>query len=544
MFLLNKGNHSVAFTYTSSVKLVFLIFLLTTLRVNGQTVYHHISNHSVYFFLDEMALEGFIDINSPVIPFSREYIAARLSEMNAGRDLLNIRQQKELDFFLKDFNKELKPDKYLPKRFDIFYYKDSLFTLSANLIAGIQYWTNTNGNIYHRWNGGEVFAYIGEHWGFYASLRDNHESVPVSDFQYLTNRMGGNYKGKNDYSEMRGGITYTWKWGTLGLIKDHNAWGSYYANPIIQSGRTPSFVKLQLNLRPVHWFEFNYFHGWLVSEEVDSTRSYWTNNSYGSNYREVYHPKFMAANLFTFIPLKKLHISAGNSIIYSDLGVHPAYLIPVFFYKSVDHTLNADINNQNSQMFLDISSRNIRHIHLYGTFFIDELAVSRLNNKEKHSNFWAWKLGTKITTPIENLFLTLEYTRSNPLAFRHNVPTLTYESNKYNIGYYLTDNALDYYLSVSYKPLPRLLAELSMWWVRKGPDYTEQGISRLGLPFMESVAWEEKAIHGYISYQLINDLYIFTLYRWSNVTGDIDKYTPSIWHGKTGTWSAGMNLGF
>jgi hypothetical protein len=544
MFLHNKGNYSGVFTYTSPIKLVFLILLLASPRVCSQTVYHHISNRSVYLFLDEMALEGFIDINSPVLPFSREYIAVRLSEIDTVRDLLNVRQQKELDFFLKDFHKELKPDKYLPKRFDIFYYKDSLFTLSANLIAGMQYWTNTNGNVYHRWNGGEVFAYVGEHWGFYASLRDNHESMPVSDSPYLTNRTGGNYKGKNDYSEMRGGITYTWEWGTLGLIKDHNSWGSYYANPIIQSGRTPSFVKLHLNLRPIHWFEFNYFHGWLISEEVDSTRSYWTNNSYGSNYREVYHPKFMAANLFTFIPLKKLHISAGNSIIYTDLGLHPAYLIPVFFYKSVDHTLNAGINNQNSQMFLDISSRNIRHLHLYGTFFIDELALSRLNNKEKHSNFWAWKLGTKINTPIENLSLTMEYTRSNPLAFRHNVPTLTYESNKYNIGYYLTDNALDYYLSVSYKPLPRLIAELSMWWVRKGPDYTEQGTSRLGLRFMESVDWEEKAIHGYISYQLINDWYIFALYRWSNVTGDVDRYTPSIWHGKTGTWSAGMNFGF
>jgi hypothetical protein len=356
--------------------------------------------------------------------------------------------------------------------------------------------------------------------------------------------MGGNYKGDNDYSEMRGGITYTWKWGTLGLIKDHQTWGSYYENPLIQSGRTPSYAKIQLNLRPVRWFEFNYFHGWLVSEEVDSTRSYWIRNSYGTDYRKVYHPKYIAANFFTFIPVRHLYISAGNSIVYTDLGVHPAYLIPVFFYKSVDHTLNAGINNQNSQMFLDISSRNIRHVHLYGTFFIDELAISRMTDREKHSNFWAWKLGTRINYPVENLSFTFEYTHSNPLTFRHNIPTLTYESNRYNLGYYLTDNAVNYYISATYKPIPRLLAELSGWWSRKGPDYTELGGSRLGLPFMEYVAWEEKTLYGSLSYQVMNDLYMFASYRYSNISGETEKYTPAIWRGKTNTLSAGINFGF
>jgi len=544
MLPLNTGILPGMLRYFPVSLLAFLLLLLPFNSVHCQTVYYHISNRSLYLFLDEMAIDGFIDINSSVLPFSREYIARSLGELDTVRNRLNGRQQKELDFFLKDFNKELKQDKNFNKRFDVFYYKDSLFTLSANVIAGMQYWTNNNGNVYHRWNGGEAFAYVGKHWGFYASLRDNHESVPVSDSPFITDRMGANYKGKNDYSEMRGGVTYTWNWGTIGLIKDHNIWGSNYHGSIIQSGRSPSFVKIQLTIKPVRWFEFNYLHGWLVSEEVDSTRSYWTKNSYGSTFRKVFYPKYIAANFFTFIPLKQLHISAGNSIVYSDLGIHPAYLIPVFFYKSVDHTLNAGINNQNSQMFLDISSRNIRHMHLYGTLFIDELAISRMTSKDQHSNFWAWKLGTRVNLPVENLFVTLEYTRSNPLTFRHNTPTLTYESNKYNIGYYLTDNALEYYASLTFKPLSRLLAELSFLWAEKGPDYTELGGSRLGLPFMAHVAWEEKTVFFNLSYQLLNDLYVFSSYRYSNITGDVDKYTSPVWQGRTNTWSAGMNFGF
>jgi len=544
MSSLKQDIQSRIIKFFSTGLIAVLICLFYSSAVHSQTVYHHISNRSVYYFLDEMAIIGLIDINSQVLPFSREYIAKRFSELDTCRTRLNSRQQKELDFFLRDFNMELQPDKNFTKRFDVFYYKDSLFTLSANVIAGLQYWTNTNGSVYHRWNGGEVFSYCGPHWGFYASLRDNHESVPISDSPFMTDRMGANYKGKNDYSEMRGGITYTWNWGNVGLVKDHFTWGSNYHGPVILSGRTPSFVRFQLTLKPVHWFEFNYIHGWLVSEEVDSTRSYWTNNSYGPTYQKVFHPKYLAANFFTIVPIKKLHISAGNSIVYSDLGNNPAYLIPVFFYKSVDHTLNAGINNQNSQMFLDISSKNIRNVHLFGTVFIDELAISRMTDKNKHSNFWAWKLGTRINPPVENLSLIMEYTRSNPLTFRHITPTLTYESNRYNLGHYLTDNAVEYYIACTYKPLPRLLAEVSFTWAKKGPDYSLLGGTRLGLPFMESTAWEEKQVSCNLRYQLINDFYIFASYQYTSTAGDVDLFMPDIWWGKTNTLTAGMNFGF
>jgi len=541
-------NGSIIYNYQIAYylkKLILIPLLLFTQLILSQTVYHHISNHAVYDFLDEMAGEGYIEINSAVLPFSRAFIAHRLLEIDAVRVQLNSRQVKELDFYLKDFNKELRNSRDYEKRFDLLHYKDSLFTISANLILGYQYWTNQNGEVYHRWNGGEIQSYVGEHWGFYASLRDNHESKPISDSPYLNQRMGGNYKAAYDYSEMRGGITYSWKWGNIGLVKDHHIWGNNYNGSNIQSGRTPSFAKIQLNLNPVKWFEFNYFHGWLVSEEIDSARSYWINTNLGSTYRNVYHPKYIAANMFTFQPVRKLYVSAGNSIIYADIGVHPAYLIPVFFYKSVDHTINSRINNQNSQMFLDISSRNFHKLHLYGSMFVDELALSRMTKEDEHSNFWSWKLGGRTSNMIiDNLSLGFEFTRSNSLTFRHPEPTITYESNGYNIGHYLTDNAVEYYLEGSYKPFAKFRIKASYSLSRKGPDYTEAGGSRLGLPYMEEIVWEARNIAFHMNYQIINDLFVFINYRNSDISGDLDKYTHPLWHGNNNSLSLGVNFGF
>ncbi len=169
--------------------------------------------------------------------------------------------------------------------------------------------------------------------------------------------------------------------------------------------------------------------------------------------REVFRPKYIAANMFTITPWKRLDISFGNSIIYSDMGVHPAYLIPFMFYKSIDHTLNQGIDNQNSQMFVDISTRQIRHLHLYGTLYIDELKTERLTDKKTH-NFWSAKLGIKESNLlVNNLSINVEYSMSRPITYQHRVPTLTYESNNYNMGYYLRDNSREIYISVEYKPI-------------------------------------------------------------------------------------------
>jgi len=526
-------------------KILIILFLSTSIQVNlGQSIYHHISHKSLYNFLDELASQQVIDLNTVAKPYSRMVIAEKLQEAAQQTDLLNNRQQQDVAFFLKDFNKELKPDKQFTKRLDLLYKKDSVFTLSINPIGGIQYWTNKNGAVWHRWNGAEAFAYYGDHWGFYASLRDNHENEKLSEDQFLNRRTGGNYKAHYDYSEMMGGIIYSWNWGKIGLVKDHFTWGTNYNGSNIFSGRTPSFAHIKVNLKPVSWFEFNYVHGWLVSEVIDSSRSYFLVNSYGTDYREVFYKKFIATNLFTFTPLKKLNISVGNSIVYSDIGIHPGYLIPLFFFKSVDHTLNSGIDNQNSQMFFDISSRQLKNLHLYASFFVDEVSVGRMFKPEEHSNFFSTKLGFRANRfPVQNIAVTAEYTRTNPLSFMHYVSTITFESNRFNLGHYLRDNCKELYLSVEAKPLRGLFLKASYTLAQKGPDYTALGTERLGLPFMESVEWESGMLSLSARYEIINDGFVFAGYTNGNVTGN-ENWSPAFWYGKTSTFNFGVNFGY
>jgi len=276
---------------------------------------------------------------------------------------------------------------------------------------------------------------------------------------------------------------------------------------------------------------------------VDSANSYWVTNSYGTDYREVYHKKFIAANMITFTPAKYLNVSVGNSIVYSDENINPAYLIPLFFYKSVDHSLTSGVDNMNSQMFLDISSRQIKNLHLYATMFIDELSVSRFTEKDEW-NFFSYKAGFRITDlPLSNLSFTTEFTYTYPLTFQHYVPTLTFETNGFNLGHYLRDNSREWYIALDYHPVRTLNINLYFTDAIRGPDYTELGVPRVGNPPLNSVEWHNATIGLKASYQVINDLYTWFSFTSADISGD-SRWSPEYFYEKKSTVNLGVSFGF
>jgi len=549
---------------------IFLFFLLP--MAYGQTVYEHVTNTAIYDFLDALANEQIISINSAVKPYSRMFIADKLLEAHQKVFRLSPRQQKELIFFLADFRLERKVS--LDNKFDVFKKQskiatslnpvaisceDNFFRIQAQPIAGYQFWNNSNGTNYHRWWGAEIFAYAGDNWSAYASLRDNHEKERLIAPEYFNQRYGVPVKGNPDvggidYSEMRGGIVYSWGWGDFGLIKDHFQWGSNYHGSNILSGRTPSFAHIKLHVKPVEWLDFNYIHGWIVSNVVDSARSYWDK----SVYRSVFFNKYIAANILTITPFKNLNISFGNSVVYSADNVNPAYLIPVFFYKSVDHTLNntgsGGESGQNSQMFFDISSRNIKYLHLYASVFLDELKVSRIKSSEEHNPI-SGKIGARLSAwPINDLSLTAEYTRSNPFTFEHKISTTTFASNDYNLGHYLRGNADEIYFAIDYKPMRGLWLHLSYFTARHGNEYNKDYIDVVKQPVLQDITWENKTITFKARYEILNNATVFVELIKSDIKGFdvdelpaqyyLDKYTAPYFQGDQFTVSAGFNIGF
>ncbi len=541
--------------------LLTLLFQGLTQHADAQFVPTHISNEGIYLFLDELASDQHIDLFSLVKPYSRKEIARLLQEAEEARTGMTGRQQAELEFYLDDYARELTPpdssgSSWLWQkrqgngRFDVFYYSDSLFKMTVNPILGSDVWVNENGSFSHWWNGIEARSTIGN-FALWASLRDNHESTELTARDFQNQRIGGaNIKvysgGKRDYWEVRAGMTYAWKWGHVGLIMGQFEWGENNAGANIHSGRTPAFPRLELDLNPAPWFRMTYVHGSLISEVVDSSLSFTTSTAYGTDYREVYHSKYLAANIFTFTPVSKLQLSVGNSVIYDYRYPSAAFLLPVAFYKAIDHTMNSGVDNMNSQLFFSASSRNLKHFHFYGTVFLDEVAMDRIFDDEEF-NFVSYKAGFS-TTILPNFRVLAEYTWTNCLTFMHNIPTTTYESNRYNLGHYLEDNSKDFYASVDWSPWRTLHIKAHIGISQKGPDNTALGtMPRAEIPPFDPIVWESTSYGLLATVQLVNDLSVRLGYTWRDVSGDQDymnRWTADVYHGQTNTFRFGINYGF
>ncbi len=545
------------------MKRYFSICVALCLCINAtkaQDVFYSINNTQVYNFLEELATQHIIDVNDCIKPWSRKVIAEKLQEANTQKEKLSKGQQKQLDFFLKDFNKDILPAKTFKKRLDLFSYKDSLFNVTVNPVGAFSYFKNDNDNMYRQYAGAEFWATIGPHLAIYGSFRDMTDSRIVADSPFKNDEQGFNYKYKGDvgsakrggsFDETRGGIVYSWKWGSFGILKDNLVWGTNYHGSNIISDKAPTFAHISLKLKPVKWFEFNYIHAWLSSEVKNDSAAYTTGSL--DEKREVFFAKYFAANMFTITPIKKLNFSFGNSIVYSD-QLEIAMFIPFMYFKSLDHSKTGQGSNysgQNSQLFFNMSSRNIKYVNLYAALFIDEIALGRAFDKKEQSNFLSIKAGTAVTLPfIPTTTLIAEFTRTNPITYRHFVETTTYESNRFTMGHYLGDNAQEVYLGIKTRPVAKVYLEAGYTMAAIGPkyDYTGQGGSGLGEPFLETKEFEATTLKLKARYEILNDVFISAGVQVQENKGvaAID-YTSPFYYGKDGkttTIFGGFNIGF
>ncbi|TVR40103.1 MAG: hypothetical protein EA392_04735 [Cryomorphaceae bacterium] len=521
----------------------------------AQLVYQPVST-TVYDFVDELANLKLIEVNSAIKPYSRERISDWLHGVQDSlAHELNRRQRQELEYYLRDFGKETHIGKDWNRRWDLFYHSDSTFKVTVNPLGGGMGWLNENGLVFQRTIGGEAWATFGKNLGAYVRLRDSGVNEILSAHHHLTVLPGHNYKynqgefiggQRSDFSEIMAGIHYSWKWGSIGLVKDRPQWGNTYRHANILSGRAPSFVYLDFKLNPVHWFEFNYIHGWLVSEEIDSARTYLTPHGQ----RQVFMNKNIAINMFTIKPVKNLFVSVGNSMIYSETGLQPLYFIPFMFFRAVDHTYSGAGSSQvgqNAQMFADISVRSLKKIHWYATWFLDELSIRNLTDSELHTNIWSIKTGARYSNILPNLDVTAEYTRTYPWTYRHQIASTTYESNRYNLGHYLGENGQELYAEISYRPIRRFRTSVYSVWAEKGPahvyDIVFGNANVMGLEFMEFVDWKSWEIGLRVDYEVVHDARLFLSGVYRNVSGN-EHYAHPFLMRETVTIQAGAYFGF
>lgn len=576
----------------------------------------------LYDFLDELLTDGVVVHQTAVRPYTRAQVAKMLTEAQAADTLLNVRQKKDLAFYLNEFalERDTMVSNYVQytdhSTYNLsladpqFSYrsKNSMFKMRLRPILGGNFIMSKKGVIFHRWYGAELQMDIAKHLSIWGSLRDNSWSgdwlsktyfptdndrrlgarihygasqaqpalMPIAGVQYKEASYGG------DFSDSKGGISlYAW-WGSISLQRENIRWGDAYHASNILSGRAPAAPMISLQLTPCKWFQFDYFHAWLVSNVLDSTSYYLENTTNKGVQVKNYRPmnKFMAANMFTFTPIKQLSFSIGNSIIYAEQTIQAAYLIPIAFYKSLDHLLTKGVytQNQNSQAFASVSVRPVEHLHVYGSFYLDEFSLKRLKPSNKENNPISYLVGFNWSGwPIKGLSLKGEFVRSYIACYTHSIDALTWQSNSFDMGHYLGDNAQSIYAELAYRPIRGLLVKMSYTHDTKYNSYAylrnyrdANGVIRDGgisetlaqKPFDHAI-FRNEVVRLDGVYEVHPNMFLSLALEYNhargcnNIIGEhiasedvgdaqyyLDKYMPLYYQGKNFTVSAAFSFGF
>ncbi|MBQ1751784.1 MAG: hypothetical protein II109_00035, partial [Paludibacteraceae bacterium] len=161
--LTNRFFTAFHFVQNDVVKVIFCIILfVVSLKVNSQSIPEHVSYTRIYDFVDELANDGIVDINSAIKPYNRNTIASALRQAQQKDSLLFKRQKKDLNFFISEFANELDtmPKAYVhwtnKKTFDLsllqpqVLYNNRKFKFQLRPIIGMDLYYNSNGLIMKR----------------------------------------------------------------------------------------------------------------------------------------------------------------------------------------------------------------------------------------------------------------------------------------------------------------------------------------------------------------------------------------------------------
>lgn len=576
-------------------------------RLGG--VSEHISYTQIYDFVEELAEQGVISVNSATMPYDRRQIAAWLAEAHAADSVLSRRQRSELRFFMNDYGLELDtiPSAIVNwtdhRTFSLgllqpaFHYNSILFKAKINPIIGMNLLYNRHGLIIHRWWGAELRADIANHVAIWGSIRDNSYlgsyldkefysenhiwtgvGAQLAGPRYLNREPGAYYHTSSyscDFADVRAGVKFYTDWGSIALVKDNVRWGDSYAGSNIFSGRAPSFPMIELKLKPCPWFRLDYIHGYLSSGVIDSTKYYEAVSPVDTSYSRGYkmQAKYLAANMLTFTPIRGLDISIGSAVVYANPALAAAFSIPVQFFNSTDFQMSSameGVENENSQIFFNISTRNLPFTHFYATVYADEISFKRLKKGSKEHNFISYKVGGRVSNwPVKDLSLTAEFTRTNSGCYQHPYKVLAYTSNGYNLGHYLGDNSQEIYVALGYKPIRSLSLLLSYTNATKYNEYLYTRWSNpdklptfISQPQFAERVWRNDEVRLHTVYEVVNNAYAVVDLTWNNARGFdptseptrdelrltaseyLRRYTPAFYWGSCFTVKCGFSFYF
>lgn len=205
-----------------------------------------------------------------------------------------------------------------------------------------------------------------------------------------------------DFTESH--VRYDNQWFYAAIGRETRLLGSGLDQRLFLSNASPAFDAFMVGAR-FTGFEYRFTHGSLLALPEDSP----VNSGFSANIPA----KYVAIHRFSFRPSWG-ELSFWEQIIYSKRAMELAYLNPLSFYKSLEHSLH---DRDNSLMGFDGVIRPFDGLQLKGTFVLDDIIFGEIG-KNFWSNKTAWNIAALYSFDFP-LDAGIEYCRVEPYMFSH-----------------------------------------------------------------------------------------------------------------------------
>jgi len=206
-------------------------------------------------------------------------------------------------------------------------------------------------------------------------------------------------------------------------------------------------------------FQIAFLHAGLVAD-----------SSYSSN-QDIRPDKFLAMHRITWLPSERVQFFIGESVIYGDRNIDYNYLLPLAFWRIIEHnTRDRDNMLVSGGFHWNITPQ----VALTNTVVLDEFTKSKF-----FTSWWGNKyayqanLSYQVTLPVlprsyQPSRLTAEFTAVRPWTYTHDTMHDKYTHDGLPLGYNLGSNVICYAIEWNYPLHPRLRLDTQTSYARQG----------------------------------------------------------------------------
>ncbi len=469
-------------------RLVVAAILFATASSTAQVENVPVSNQ-VYEFIDRLGVRGILPLaNLTVIPMSRGSVAellrkaeekrAELSGAEAGYlDKFNIEFARELDAAgekaLGIFDGEPVGDFFSEREKYLYHYSDSSATLYLEFLGSLEArmgdgdsWDAAGS--YFETHGFRARGTIKGRLGYFAQVTNGtlygDREFALSDPRLRTsvkfNELNSPYF---DFAEayLRADLS----WFNLELGREFLKLGTGYSDRLFLSDNAPAMdlVKLDASYGCVR---YAFIHGSLIMEPAWYEGLAPDDPSWQVN-------KYVAIHRLDLALFGLLNVAFFEAVVYDRTSPELAYLNPLIFLKSAEHSLG---DRDNTMLGFDLELFPFAGYKLFGGLLVDDVDFSKMGTGWWGNQF-AWQGGGYLSNVagIDDIDLHAEYARIEPYVYSHRITGNAFTSGEFGLGHNLQPNSDEWLARIVARPWASFRGSIGVRSNRHGANVVEDG---------------------------------------------------------------------